>query len=248
VNIAVDTQPSAWRRLSSVEHALALLGVLSEADGELGVTELSRRLEIGKSSVHALLTTLRDHRWVERRPSGRYALGLRAFEIGSVAVEQRAGIALMPRAERLAQETGEAVSLAVLDGDAAVVVRRIESSQLLRVHLKVGSRMPLQRSASGKVLLAFLAPTATARVMESDAALLEELAEIRWRRYAVSRDEMVAGVSTIATPVLGPGGMVVAALSLAAPSPRFDPDQWVEAVLQAGRDMSAIAGGGAAGR
>jgi DNA-binding IclR family transcriptional regulator len=241
-----ESQPpeAMWRRLSSVENALCLLNVLSESDRPLGVSELARQLEVGKSSVHSLLAILREYRWVERHPSGRYGLGLRAFEIGAVAAEQRAGMALMPRAEQLARETNEAVSLAVLDGDHAIVVRRIESTQLVRVHLKLGSRMPLHRSASGKVLLAHMRASSVEHRVPCDAALVDELATIRQRGYAVSRDEMVAGVSTIATPVFGSAGVVTAALSLAAPSPRFDPDKWVEPLLQAGRDMSAIAGGG----
>lgn len=233
-----------WRRLSSVENALCVLTALSEADGPLGVSDLARQLEIGKSSVHSLLAILREYRWVEQHPSGRYGLGLRAFEIGSVAAEQRVAMALMPRAEQLAHELNEAVSLAVLDGDCALVVRRIESSQLLRAHLKLGSRMPLLRSASGKVLLAHVQPSEVARLVSAEADTLDVLAEIRRTGYAISRDEMVPGVSTIATPVFGPAGVVVAALSVAAPSHRFDPDKWVALLLAAGRDMSAMSGGG----
>jgi IclR family acetate operon transcriptional repressor len=233
-----------WRRLSSVENALCVLTVLSKADGPVGVTDLARQLGIGKSSVHSLLAILRAYRWVEQHPSGRYGLGLRAFEIGSVAAEQRVGMALMPRAEQLAHEIDEAVSLAVLDGDCALVVRRIESTQLLRAHLKLGSRMPLPRSASGKVLLAYMQRSEVERLVSPDADMLATLAEIRRAGYAISRDEMVPGVSTIATPVFGPAGVVVAALSVAAPSPRFDPDRWVGLLVVAGRDMSAMSGGG----
>jgi len=246
------------RRISSIENALRILVLLSEGDGSSGVSDLSRRLGIGKSSVHDALAMLREYRFVDRDPAGRYVLGLRAFEVGAATVNQRVGPDLAPLMERLAYATSEAVSLAVMDDDAALIVQRFESSHVLRADMRLGTRMALHASASGKVMLAQLTgaelerlypdeslPRVALATVSTKAALTDELEQIRAAGYAVNRDELVEGISAVACPVFERTGALLGALSIAGPTARFDPGQWIGALLDTAGEMSALPTDGA---
>jgi DNA-binding IclR family transcriptional regulator len=248
------------RTVGSVDSAARLLMSLADSETSVSLTELSQKLGLGKSSVHAILATLRRHGFVDQDPGGRYGLGLRAFEVGAAAiVQRRVGPHLTPPMERLAHASGEAVSLAVLDGERALIVHRFESTHMLRADLRVGVRMPLHSSASGKVLLAHRSPAEidrlypdeqlpalTAATLSTKSELLAELDVVAQRGYACNADELVAGVAAVAAPVWSVGQRVLGALSLAAPSARFEPQRWVGRVIETAREMSEAYEGGPA--
>ncbi|MBI4587907.1 MAG: helix-turn-helix domain-containing protein, partial [Candidatus Rokubacteria bacterium] len=105
----------------AVERALAVLETLASAQ-ELGVTELARKLGMGKSSVHRLLATLAGQGYVEKNPqTERYRLTYKLFVVGSTATE-RYGLKDLagPVMDRLSAETGETANLGVLEEDRVV--------------------------------------------------------------------------------------------------------------------------------
>lgn len=240
------------RRVSSVSNALRLLGVFAESPIGLGVTDLARATGLGKSTVHLLLTTMCDEEFVEKTPSGKYRLGLGAFYVGAAAIPGiPADGRLTPLLQELAEKSGEAVSLAFAHGGDAVIVQRIESVSPLRAEIRVGTRMPMHSSASGKCLLASFPdsqvdvlypdetlPRVTCRTLRRKTELKTLLAEVRELGYARNHDEYMDGVCGIATLVGSREHKAGLALSIAGPINRFKFVDWIEPLLSTAAAMS----------
>jgi DNA-binding IclR family transcriptional regulator len=217
-------------RLSSVDNALRILLAFSPEEPTLGVSELARRLGLGKSTVHRLLQTLLRQGFVIRTPDGRYRLGFVLHELGQLVVH---GLRLRqvahPILEHLRFATNETVHLAVLEGADVMYVERLESATTMRMFDRVGQRVPAYITSSGKCLLAWAAPEAVEvvvaaglrrrapRTITSEALFRQALADVRSRGYAVSVEEGERDVASVAAPVRGGDGSVIAAVSIVGP-------------------------------
>ena len=242
------------RRIASVSNALRVLRVLAERPQGVGVTELAQLVGVGKSTAHLLLVTLADADFVGQGDDGRYRLGLGAFEVGAAAVEVAApGGPLTPLLRDLADRSGEAVSLATDSGRDAIIVQRFESASVLRAEIRLGTRMPLHSSASGKYLLAWMPderidalfpgdelPAVTPHSIRSKQVLREQLVEVRRQKYARNDDEYTVGISGVATGVTDANGHVAFALSLAGPTHRFKCEDWIDDLTGTAAAMSEM--------
>lgn len=223
--------------LSSVRNAARLLKEFSRGSREIGVTELSRRLGIGKSTAHRLLSTLADEKLLEQDPhTGAYRLGLAMYELGHVvSTHTDLHDACIPVLDQLRNATRETVQVAVLDGREVVYVERRESPQTLRLFGRVGHRNSAHVTSTGKLLLAFLPPAKLERTLDGWVLdrrtphtivdmreLREQLVVIRERGWADNINEVEMGVASVATPVRNGLGDVVAALSVAGPIQRIN--------------------------
>jgi IclR family KDG regulon transcriptional repressor len=220
----------------AVEAALSILETLG-IDHEVGVTDLAKKLGLGKSSVYRLLAILAKRGYVEKNSQNdRYQLTYRLFAVGSRAAE-RSGLreVAQPVMERLGSETGETVNLGVLDGFRTVSVHRVESAHPLSVHMRIGG-LPAHATATGKILLAALdagevaqrlqgrrLERITERTIKSRSALLAELARVREQGFAVDNEECSIGLRCVGAPIRDHRGAVVAALSVVAPCHRMIP-------------------------
>ena len=163
-------------------------------EASIGVSELARRLGLGKSGVHRLLTTLVAEGLVERDPhTGGYRLGIVMFELGeAVKVHLDLHAAAGPVLAHLREQIGESSQVGVLDGVEVVYVDRLESAHSLRLFTETGRRVPAHCTSSGKVLLAhrpeqereaFLArgplPRLTPHTIVEPSALRDELPTVR---------------------------------------------------------------------
>ncbi len=215
----------------AVDRAIAILKAFRLEEPELGVTELSRRLSLHKSTVYRLLVTLEKHGLVDWVPeSGKYRLGMTLFELGSlVATVTDLRRVARPVLEALHNECGETLHLAILDMGDVVYIEKLESRARLRMYSEVGRRAPAHCTGLGKVLLAYLPDSElekilqqkgltafTARTIVSPALLREHLAEVRRNGYAVDAGEHEELVRCAAAPVRDHSGRVVAAVSIAA--------------------------------
>ena len=247
--------------LSSVQNAARLLKELGSGDGGLGVSELSRRLGLGKSTVHRLLATLTAERILEHEPAtGTYRLGLVVYELGArVSMHRVLHDAATTIIEELRNATRETVQVAVLDGREVVYVERLESPHTLRLFGRIGHRMPAHSTSTGKVLLAFLPKERlevllsrwplerlTPQTITGQAQLRAELAQVRARGWAENLGESEVGVSSVAAPIRNARGEVIAAVSAAGPTMRVSGDSlrgfFLASVVNAGDAISARLG------
>ncbi len=243
---------SNGKRSRSVERALLVLCALAESGGPIGISEISRRTGLSKSTIHLSLQTMAAMRFVEQDSgSERYVLGLAASQLGAAAVDQsRLVAALASPMRQLAERSQEAVSLGIQSQRDVLFVKRFETSHVLRTSIREGTRMPLHASASGKCLLLGMSieeicdlypheelPEQASNTLASRAALIEELEQVRERGYAISHDEFLDGVSGAAVPVRI-GGRVAASMSIAGPTARFCADDWIGDLLDIVRPLS----------
>lgn len=249
------------RRLHSVANALRLMEELADLPEGVGVSELSRRMGLGKSTVHLLLSTLVERGFAEKASEGVYRLGISAFEVGSAVPDSaRFGGALAKPMRRLADASGEAVSLAVRRGSDAIFVQRFESASILRAEIRIGTRMPVHSCASGKILMSEMdraeidalfpsasLPFVTIHTLRKKSLLLRELEVVRREGYALNNEEYTEQVRGAAAGIRDGSGLLVAALSIAGPMGRFQPNQWVEALMDTADEMQQIMSSRSAG-
>ena len=248
---------NASRTSSTVATALQVLRLLADKPGGMGISEVARALEIGKSKAHLLLATLLEQDFVERTADSTYRLGLTAFEVGSaVSDAARFGGDLIVPMRTLADLSGEAVSLAVPRNREAIMIQRFETQHVLRAEIRVGTRMPLLSCASGKFLLAYMTeeqvdslyphealPLVTTHSIRTRSQLKAVFPEIRERGYALNDEEYAEGIGGIASGVADGTGQYVAALSVAGPSVRFRAEQWIEPLAEAAQKMTELLSG-----
>ena len=230
-------------RIQSVDRAIAVLKVLGNTASDLGVTNLSQRLELPKSTVHRLLMALEQGGLVEQDPeTGKYRLGIELVRLaGWVLMRMDLQQMARPHLHVLAKACKETVNLSILTDDDKVI--NIASFPSPRMVLNVGwvGREMLPHSVSGgKVLLAYLPerrverilatglPRFTEKTVTDPIHLREELAEIRQRGYAVTREELEEGLSAVAAPIMNHEGHVIAVISVSGPSFRLTEERLVE--------------------
>jgi DNA-binding IclR family transcriptional regulator len=225
--------------LESAGRVLTLLELFGPGERDLSLGQISERMDLPKSSVHRLLETLLEHEFVERDPiTRRYRLGLRVFEIGSVAIHER-GLhgAAHPIVDQVALQTRETCHLAVLSGTDAVYVYKIDGAASIIMSSRVGGRAPCYCTSIGKVLIAWSGDEIFKRVVRSglkaytpntitnQARLAAELDKVRRKGHALDLEEFERGLRCIAAPVRDQSGRVVAARGIAGPASRLTTDR-----------------------
>ena len=230
--------------LTSTIKCMALLDVLTEYSHAVSVSDLASRVGTSRGRVHQQLSTLVACGWVEWLEGAKYRLTLRAAVVLHSALEQAdIGERIRPQLEELASAAGQAVSIAVLDRGEALIVQRAESGHVLRADVGVGTRMPLDGSASGRILAAFVPSEKLEALRRDGIRLPEEEALVRVRRegIVVSVNEFLGGGFAVAVPVLDVGGGLLGALSAAGPTSRLDleliPKELRAAALRMGRTL-----------
>jgi DNA-binding IclR family transcriptional regulator len=220
-------------RVQSIERAFAVLGAL--ADGPVGVTDVAARVGLPKSTAARMLSSLEREGAVEQVPGEtRYRLGPRLVALASGLHDRRGLVAIAhPTLAALAGELGEACGLSVPDGLTVHYVDQADSPNPVQVRDWTGSRIPMHAVSSGQVFLAHLPPPAlarflaeplerfTTRTLTDAGTLLERLREVRRDGHVWVRDEFAEGISSVAAPVAGADGEVIAAVHVHGPTYRF---------------------------
>lgn len=227
---------------AGLDRAALLLDAF-DGPGRLTLAQIVRRTGLPRSSAHRMLERLVQLRWL-RREGRDYELGMRLFELGSLAVHQdRLHRAALPFLHELHRLTGHAVHLAVLEGIDVVYLEKIAGRFGVGLPSRVGGRQPAHCTSVGKVLLAHAPESVVDRVVEaglprstrftldSPAAFRAELQKTRERGAAYDREEDLVGVSCVAVPV-GTEDNVVAAISVCGPSSQIKLDHRLTAPIR----------------
>jgi DNA-binding IclR family transcriptional regulator len=218
-------------KVQTVDRALQILESFEDEAEARGVSELATRLGVHRSTASRLVATLEGRGFLERVPgSDVVRLGPRLARLGFLASPGRDLVAQSrPAMEALADRTGETVTLAIRDGNAAITIAQVDARYVVGVKNWVGRRTPLHCTSDGKVLLAFGNGSAatgplrslTERTIVARAALARQLDEIRKRGWATALGEFEEGLHGVAAPVRDGGGACRAALSVSGPSYRL---------------------------
>ena len=220
-----------------VDRALALLAAFSAEHRALGLAELSRRVGMPRSTVSRLAARLSDWGALERDEQGRYVVGLRLFELASLAPRSH-GLreVALPYLEDLHEVTRQHVLFAVRDGAEALLVERLSAHGAVEIAYRVGGRMPLLETGVGLVLLS----TAEPEVRDGQFAQLgsgseehrirQRLAELHRTGAVVFERQRPAPVSSVAVPVRDRAGRTVAAVSIVVPAAVARPQAYEQVV------------------
>lgn len=245
--------------IQALERAVAILRSFTEAEPELGVGELSRRLGLHKSTVSRILATLERERLVGRSgETGKYRLGLGLVSLAGVALG-RLDVrgASQPHLPALVEATQETVNVVVREGGDCVNIEREASARPIHYTGWIGRRLPLHCTAAGKALLAWLSPAQRQMILPvplrrytphtlADPGLLESaLTAVVAQGYAIDHEEFEAGFSATAAPIRNHLGEVIAAVAVSGPTYRMGPGQieaFIPALLETSQRVSAELG------
>lgn len=225
--------------IQSLSRGLAALELV--AQHSLTPRALAEALDVDRSTAYRILTTLAAHGFVERDPhSEQYIISSRKiFALSStIGASSHWPTLANPWMKQLRDEIGEAVSLAVLQGEEVVYVNHLPSLEALTVGPLLGLRRPVYVSAVGKAIIAFLPEdecealigqlrlkAMTPKTITSREALREELVRVRELGYAVDDEETFVGVRCVAAPIHDSTNQVIASLGISGPAARVTPER-----------------------
>ncbi|WP_299168785.1 IclR family transcriptional regulator [uncultured Arthrobacter sp.] len=225
-------EKAAGGGVQSVERVFELLELITDAGGEVTLSELSSSTDLPLPTIHRLLRTLVMKGYARQLPNRRYALGPRLIRLGEGANKQLGALA-RPQLKMLVDRLGETSNMAVLDSDMVVYIAQVPSSHSMRMFTEVGRRAHTHDTGVGKAILAQLdndavrnivtragMPTPTEKSIASVDQLLAELDNIRERGYSIDEQEQELGVRCFAMAV--PNAPTPTAISVSGPISRVD--------------------------
>ena len=240
---------------TAADRLLAVLEAFDHRHPTLSLTEIAHRADLALATAHRLVATLTAWGALERDDTGGYHVGLRLYELAALAPR---GIGLrqaaMPFLEDLYEATHENVHLAVRDGLEVVYIERLSGRSAVGVRSQVGARWPLHATGVGLALLAHGSPDLQEQVcgqtltaftpftVTDPERLRRMLADVRRTGCAVSDRQITDDALSVAAPVRGPRGDVVAAVSVVVPVLGAQTPALVPAVRVAARGISRTLG------
>jgi DNA-binding IclR family transcriptional regulator len=223
-------------QLQGLDRVVAILDLLGASDCSLSLAEICQRMDLHKSTAHRALMALERTGMIERAPSNRYRLGLKLYDMGSRAVEQidlRARV--HPHLRKLALRVGETVHLGVLHKTRVVYIDKVEPiNRRVCISSRTGTSNPVYSTSLGKAILAYLPMSQldpimaelvfnafTSKTLTGKEELVDALARVRRRGYAVDDEEMEIGTRCVGAAILSADGLPVAAVSVSGSASRL---------------------------
>lgn len=234
-----------------LERAMQILNCFDPSHGALTLTEIAETTKLPLSSCHRITATLVEGGFLSRGSDRKFRVGTKLWTIAQHApLSDRLRESALPTLARLYEETGENITLAVLDQGQALYVDRLVGERSVPTISRAGGHLPLHTTGVGKVLLAYQSPKyienylskplsrPTTHSISNPNTLREELESVRERGYSITRQEMTAGSGSIAVPIMR-GGKCVAAVGVIVHLARLDPTRLVATLNKAAASIAA---------
>jgi IclR family pca regulon transcriptional regulator len=217
-------------RVEALAKGLRILSLFDEQHPSWRVSDLATVTGLPMPTVYRVVMTLASEGYLDHLPTGDYRPGVRTLTLGTAALRSLDFVSIAtPKLRDLGQRTGETVNLAVLNGDRVLYLVRLRNSDLVTANIQVGSTLPAVHTSIGKLLLAHLSEAdLEARITDASfaansgpnaklslAELRAELGPIRDQGWAIQDEELAHGLRSVAGPVTGPDGRVLAGVNLA---------------------------------
>ncbi len=243
--------------VQSVAKAFRVLQAFDARHRSMSLSEIAERVDMDLSAAQRFTYTLQQLGYLTKDPVTRqFSLAIKTLDLGfhyrqSSELVSRA----MPVLQHLSKQTEETVNLTVLDGTEIVYIARIQSRHVLNADVTTGTRLPAYCMSPGRAILSRMGEAEAREVIAASdlrqhtqatetepARLMELIEQAREQGFAVCFEELYRGDASIAAPVLGPGGKVAGAVSIATSLARFSREEVVEnyanLIIAAGRSIS----------
>jgi DNA-binding IclR family transcriptional regulator len=220
----MEQKQMSKNRVEAVDRALSILETFSSGKPSLSLRELAEQTGMYKSTILRLSGSLEHFGYLSRSDKGEFSLGPALGRLASLSLRDDAAL-IRPVLQRLVDETEETASFYVRDGSDRVCLFRANSTQEIRHHLEEGTRMALNKGATGRILMAFSGEPA------------EPFETIRKSGFYVSKGERAADVAAVAVPVRAVNGTLAGALAVSGLRSRFT-DDFVAKALSALRGQA----------
>ncbi len=259
--VAEAQTAAATEPMKSLRTGLRLLLEFEQNQRDFGVTELAQRCELSKSQVSKILSALTDSGLIVQDPVTRtYSVGQRCYVLGSrFTTYDSLCQAATPVMRELLNRTGHSVRLSVPDGDQSLYLIGLEGPMFMDTGWRSGNSVPIGASSAGRVLMAYLDPAHSKRLLElpvpaltphtvRDRAKVEHLvAAVRRDGYSLQRNETSLGLGVVSVPLFKAAQQIVGALGLAFPAHHVTPEEepvLIDALHDAARAISQRMGCG----
>ena len=203
------------RTVKSAERALRILEVLGAAREPMTVTALYQATGYPRSSLHQLLHTMADMRWIEfTSDASSVAVGSLALLVGTSYLDRDPALQHATRTlELIRDQAGYTAHYARIEGSNVIYLATRETSESHRAASRVGRQLPAHATALGKALLAELSPAEVEAALSSDlvsltsntvttmSALGAQLETTRHRGFSLEREENTIGVACVAVAI-----------------------------------------------
>lgn len=245
--------------LSSVSNALRILDCFSIDKTEKRVSELAIELNIGKSTVSRLLSTLAQHGYVRKNmETQKYSLGFKVLSLYGILISNLEILKeARPIMEKLSEMTLESIQIAELEDSQIIYIDQIKSKHPVHILAHIGRINPIHCTSSGKLLLAFQSEKTINKLLSMELLsytpytitdpniLLEELSLIRKEGFCISSNEFVEGVISLSAPIRDYKNNVIAAISIVGPTQRIGGKnlfKYLEKLLFSAKEISKSMG------
>lgn len=216
----------AVKAVDAVRRALLVLEEVARTQ-PAGISAIARNLGLTKSSTQRALVSLAESGWIKEEAPGaaRWVLAPHVLSVVLGAM-RREGLrdALLPSLMELRDRSGETSFLALADGDRVILVEVVESANIVRVAVPIGSSAPAADSSSGLAMAAFLDRSSQVALLGSARRvqqLNETLAEVRRSGYAIQFGTVRLDIHSLAVPVFDRNGKPVGAVGISSPAERM---------------------------
>ena len=243
-----NSSPKSRYNIEALARGLDILSLFSAERPSLSLSQIVELLQLNKSTVYRVLSTLESMGYLEQdQVTRQYRPGVKVLQLGFTAINtlELRQIA-RPYLEKLSQEVGETVSLAALDGFRTIYVDRIRNQSIVGVVLGVGSSLPAHCTALGKVLLAGLPADElnnllsthelnayTPKTLTTKKSLSTELQKIRAQGYAIDDEELASGLRAASAPVRDLSKRTVAAVNVTGATLRITYERLTDEIIPA---------------
>lgn len=235
----------AVNRIQSIDRAVAILECFTEENKELRLGEIADRLDLNKSTVHGIVSTLKYHGFIsQNEETQKYKLGIRFIEFGDfVSNSINIRKAAKPIIDEVCLKIQETVQIAMLDGIDVLWIDKSESTKSIKITTKIGSRLPAYTTADGKVVLCYKdkeklkdylpkkIPKYTKNTITNKTVFMKRLEEIKKDGYAIDNEEFVEGLICVAAPIFDHEGKVRFSLSTTGPAFRMNKERVKELIV-----------------
>jgi len=207
--------PPAFKRVPAIDKCFAILELLAQSKEPMGISELSRDLDMNKSTVFNILHTLIDLNVLEGRPDGKFVFGTRFYVLGNMTGERSALIrTARPYLARINEQTKLSAFMGLRSDFSAILIDKVDSAYGIKVSSEIGMRMPSLAGAGIKAMLSQLSDEEIDEVLAGTklrkytpnsvtdkAAYRREILKVRKQGIAYDWEEYIKGMVALAIPV-----------------------------------------------